>query len=144
MRRRLATALAVVAAFAFVLDGALGGEHHLPTAMGGSHYHAQTHHAQAYHSHGSTVAADHQVVDGAAVDGVNVAAHYHGSSPQSGADISGNCCSCACCAAVVLPCLSAQASPFVLIRSMALAHDRQGHGVVPEGLRRPPRPLSIA
>ena len=133
MCRRLATTLAVVAAFAFVLDGALGGEHHLPTAMGGSHYHA---HAQAHHSHGSTVAADHQIVD--------VAAHSHGSSPQSGGDISGNCCSCACCAAVVLPCLIAEAAPFVLIRSMTLARDRQADGVVPEGLRRPPRPLSIA
>ena len=138
MCRRLATTLAVVAAFAFVLDGALGGEHHLPTAMGGSHYHAHAH-----HSHGATVAADHQLVDSAAVDGVDIAAHHHGSSPQSGADTGSNCCSCVC-AAVVLPCLSGEATPFVLIRNMAFASHRDVDGIVPEGLHRPPRPLSIA
>src|SRR5262245_32016666 len=125
MCRRFATALAVVAALAFVADGALGSEHHLPTAMGGGHYHAHAH----GHSHGPAD-ADHQLVDGAAVDGVDLAAHHHGSSPSSG-DIGANCCSCACCAAVVLPCLRAQSASFVLIRTIAFAHRRHSDGIVP-------------
>jgi hypothetical protein len=44
----------------------------------------------------------------------------------------------------MLPCLNAQATPFVVIKNMAFAHRRHGDGIVPEGLRRPPRPLSIA
>jgi len=138
--RRVATALAVVAALAFVADGALGSEHHLPTAMGSGHYHA---HAYG-HSHGAANAADHHAIDGDTVDGVDVTAGYHhGSSPPS-ADIGANCCSCACCAAIVLPCLSVLSAPFVLIQTIAFVHRRHGEGIVPEGLRRPPRPLSIA
>ena len=138
MCRRFATCLAIAAALAFVADGALGAEHHLPTAPASGHYHAHA------HSHGPADAADHQLVDGDAVDGVEMAAHHHGSSPLSGADTGANCCACACCAAIVLPCLSAQAAPFVLIRNIAFGHRRHGDGIVPEGLRRPPRPLSIA
>jgi hypothetical protein len=134
LRRRFATALAVVAALAFVADGALGSEHHVPVAAGG-HYHAHAH----SHSHGPADAADHQFVDGDAVD-----AHSPGSSPPTGADVGTSCCSCACSAAIVLPSLSAQATPFMLIRNMTFAHRRHGDGIVPEGLRRPPRPLSIA
>jgi hypothetical protein len=133
--RRFATALAVVAALAFVADGALGAGHHLATASGG-HYHAHA------HSHGSS---DHQVVDADAMDGTDVAAaHDHGSAPESAPDIGANCCSCTCGAAILLPSLNAHAAPFVLVRTLATASRPQSDGVVPDGLRRPPKPLAIA
>ncbi len=133
--RRFATALAVVAALAFVADGALGAGHHLATASGG-HYHAHA------HSHGSS---DHQVVDADAMDGTDVAAaHHHGSAPESAPDTGANCCSCTCGAAILLPSLNGYATPFVLVRTTAVANRPQGDGVVPDGLRRPPKPLAIA
>ena len=133
--RRLATALAVVAALAFVADGALGAGHHVATASDG-HYHAHA------HSHASS---DHQVVDADAMDGTDVAAaHHHGSAPESAPDTGANCCSCTCGAAVLLPSLNAHATPFVLVRTTAVANRPQSDGVVPDGLRRPPKPLAIA
>jgi hypothetical protein len=138
MCRRVATALAVVAALAFVVDGALGANHHVLAAAHGDHYHAHA------HSHGPAAASDHQFVGDVAADAA-VAADHHGSSPTSAPDADANCtCACACSAALVLPHLTAQAAPFLLIQNMAFAHRRYGDGIVPEGLRRPPRPLSIA
>jgi hypothetical protein len=134
----LATCLAVVAAFAFVLDGALGADHHPPTpASGCIHYHSYA------YSHAPAAAADHQVIDGDAAGVVDLAAAHQDSAPESGPDAGANCC-CACSAAIVLPSLTAQAVPFVLLRSMATANRRHDDGIVTEGLRRPPRPLAIA
>ncbi|HZO46926.1 MAG TPA: hypothetical protein VFB68_13595 [Xanthobacteraceae bacterium] len=132
--RRFATALAVVAAFAFVADGALGAGHHLATASSG-HYHAHA------HSHASS---DHQVVDGHAMDGTDIAGHQHGSAPESAPDGGANCCSCACGAVILLPVLNAQSAPFVVVRTTAIANRPQSDGVVPDGLRRPPKPQAIA
>ena len=135
MCRRVATALAVVAALALVIDGALGTAGHqaaaAPAQVGHFHVHA--------HSH---VASDHQLVQADVAAQADAA--DHGSSSPSGADFGGNCCSCACSAAMVLPSLTAQVAPFQLIRDTAFANHRHGDGIVPEGLRRPPRPLSIA
>jgi hypothetical protein len=150
--RRFATTLAVVAAFAFVLDGAFGADHHPAASGSGGHDHAHV------HSHGPVHASGHQpaggdiagsvvagsVVAGSVVaDSVEVAAH-DGSAPVSGPDAGASCCSCTCCAALVLPSLNAQAAPFVLVPTVALAQRRHGDGIVPESLRRPPRPLAIA
>jgi len=132
---QIATCLALVAAFSFVLDGALGADH--PVAATGAHYHA--------HSHGPAGASHHQLVDGDVVDDVDgAAAHHDGSSPVSSPDTGASCCVCTCCAAHVPPCLSAQAAPFLLLRKMAMASRHHGDGIVPDGLRRPPRPLAIA
>jgi hypothetical protein len=132
--RRIATALAVVAALAFAADGALGVGHHLATASGG-HYQAHAH---------SHAGSDHQVVDVHGMDSTDVvAAHHDGSAPESGLDTGANCCSCTCGAAVLLPSLNAHAAPFVLLRATAVANRPQGDGVVPDGLRRPPKPLAI-
>jgi hypothetical protein len=133
MCRRLATALAVVAALAFVADGALGAGQHLATASGG-HYHA--------HGHASS---DHQVAGAAAMDGTDItAADHHGSAPESAPDPGANCCSCTCGAAILLPSLNAHAAPFVVARTMVTGKRPQSDGVAPDGLRRPPRPLAIA
>jgi hypothetical protein len=131
--------LALVAALALVLDGALGADHH-PTATPASsgHYHAHG------HSHGPADAADHQVIDDDVAGDVGIAAGHHGSSPVSAPDAGASCCFCACCAAIVLPCLNAQAAPFALLRTRATAHRRYGDGIVPDGLQRPPKPLAIA
>lgn len=138
--RRLATALAVVATFAFVLDGALGGDHHLPTASGG-HHHAHVH-SHAFDSHAPADASDHQHITGDVA--VDLAAGQQDSAPQSGFDGNASCCFCCCSAAVVLPSLTMQAVPFVLMRTSLAANARESSGVEPDGLRRPPRPLSIA
>jgi len=45
---------------------------------------------------------------------------------------------------MVLPCLNAQAVPFVLLRTVATTLPRHGDGVVPDGQQRPPRPFGIA
>jgi hypothetical protein len=137
--RRFATALAVVAALAFVADGALGAGHHLAMPSGG-HYHAYGHsHASSDHQ-----VVDAQVVDTDAMDGTDIAGHHHGSAPDSAPDTGANCCSCTCGAAVLLPGLNAHAAPFVLVRTTAVANRPQSDGVVPDGLRRPPKPLAIA
>jgi hypothetical protein len=143
MCRRVLTALAVVAALAFVIDGALGGSHLVPAASAHvGHVHAHSH--VDADSHAPAV-LDHQVVNGDVVADADVVGHHHGSSPASTPDADGNCCcACACCAAVLLPSMNVQAAPFLLIRDMTFADRRYGDGIVPEGLRRPPRPLSIA
>jgi hypothetical protein len=138
--RRFATALAVVAALAFVADGALGADHHLATASGG-HFHAHAH----SHALPDLQAADHQVVDADAMAGTDVAAgNHHGSASESAPDTGANCCSCTCGVAILLPSLNARAAPFVLVRTTAIANRPQGDGVVPDGLHRPPKPLAIA
>jgi hypothetical protein len=141
MCRRVATAFAVVAVLAFVVDNALGGNHLVPAASA----HAGHTHGHA-HSQAPAAASDHQFISGDVAADTEIAAHHHGSSPASGpdADANGCTCACACCAAIVLPSLTTQAAPFLLIRDMAFAYRHHGDGIVPEGLRRPPRPLSIA
>jgi hypothetical protein len=138
--RRVATALAVVAALAFVMGGALGGNHLVPAASAHvGHFHVHAH----GHSHAPAAVSDHQSIDGNAV----AAAAQHGSSPTSAPDADGNCCTCctcACSAAALQPAPIGQATPFLSIANIAFAHRRHGDGIVPEGLRRPPRPLSIA
>jgi hypothetical protein len=132
--RRFATCLAVAAALAFVADGALGADHHLGAApASGGHYHA--------HAHSHAGASDHQLVHGDVADSADLAAAHDGFAPASGAEA--GCCFCACCAGIVLPSLSAHAAPFVLLRTMATVNHRHGDGVVPDGLRRPPRTIAI-
>ena len=143
--RRVATTLAVMAALAFVIDGALGG-HLVPAASAHvGHFHVHAHNHAHAHSHGPVV-SDHQFINGDVVADVDVATVRHGSSPTPGPDADGNCCTCACaCSAAALqPALIAQAAPFLLISNMAFVHRRHGDGIVPEGLRRPPRTPSIA
>jgi hypothetical protein len=132
--KRFATALAVVAAFAFVADGALGASHHLAMGNDGySHVHS--------HSHASS---NHHAVDAAALDGSDIASSHRGSVPDSSPDVGANCCSCTCGAVIMLPSLIAHAARFVLVRTTAVANRPQSDGVVPDGLRRPPKPLAIA
>ena len=131
LARRTAIFLALVAALAFVLNNAL---HAHPMPGSGGHVHAV--------GHGPADDPTDQVVDGVVVNAN--AAHHDGSSPSRGADGHANCCACTCHAAVVLPSLHAHAILFVVIRTMAFANHRPGEGIVPEGLRRPPRPLAIA
>jgi hypothetical protein len=142
MCRRVATALAVMAALAFVIDGALGGGHLVPAASAHvGHFHTHAHSHADGHSHAPAV-SDHQIVNG---DVVADTADHRGSSPTSAPDADADCCcACACCAVVLLPSLNGQAIPFLVIRDMAFAQRRHGDGIVPESLRRPPRPLSIA
>jgi hypothetical protein len=131
--RRFATALAAVAALAFVADGALGASHHLATGSDG-HYHAHVH---------SHVSADHHVADVDALNGTAIAGDHRGSAPDSSSDVGANCCSCTCGAVVLLPGLVVHSARFVVVRTTAVANRPQSDGVVPDGLRRPPKPLAI-
>ncbi|MBX9776835.1 MAG: hypothetical protein K2Y71_20850 [Xanthobacteraceae bacterium] len=142
MCRRVATALAVMSVLAFAIDGALGGSHLVPAASAHvGHVHAHAHSQADAHGHAPGV-SDHQIVSN---DVVTVTADHHASFPTSAPDADANCCSaCACCAAVLLPSSNGQSAPFLVAQTLALAHRRHGDGFVPEGLRRPPRPLSIA
>ena len=139
LAKGFATCLAVVAALAFGADGALGADHHLGAApAGGGHHHHHHHHHAHSHSHHAG-AAHHQHIHGDVADAIDLATVDSSSTPVHGSDA----CFCACCAALVLPSLSAQAAPFVLLRAMATVNHRHGDGVVPDGLRRPPRPTAI-
>jgi hypothetical protein len=140
--RRFATALAVIAALAFVLDGARATDHHGTAGAGGyqhlhSHGPAGTlahHHAHGNHGHGGVAPA---------ADGADVAALDQETSPPFALD-GANCCCGVSCAAVMLPCLNAEAVSLVVLRTMTTAYRHPGDGIVPDGLRRPPRPLAIA
>lgn len=138
--RRFATALAVVAALALVVDGALSADHHVAASAAGGHLHAQV----GCPGQDLNDASGQQLVNGGVVDSVDIAAADRDSSPVSTPDTATASCSCASCAAIVLPYLSAEAAPFVLLRNLATTHRRHGDGVVLDGLRRPPRPLAIA
>lgn len=133
--RRVATALAVMATLAFVLDGARAVDHHGAGSANGGHHHVHV------HSHGDAASAHHHV-HGHHVH-ADVAGLDQGSSPVSTTD-GANCCCGVSCAAVLLPCLNAQAVPFVLLQAMATIYRHPGDGIEPDGLRRPPRPLAIA
>jgi hypothetical protein len=136
--RRFATCLAVVAALAFALNGALGSNHHM-SAAAGHHHHGESHSYGAHahgHSHGGlTFGHHHGDVDMAALDQDGALP----SSPDADADGYLN----ACFAAVVLPCPSAHALPILFCGTVTAAHPRQVEGVVPDGLRKPPRPLAL-
>jgi hypothetical protein len=136
--------LAVVAALAFVADGALGADHHLgaaPASGGHHHMHAHGHSHGHVHAHSHTAASDHRHINGDVVEAIDLGAADGSSVPASGSDA--YCCFCACCAAIVLPSLNAQAAPVVLLRTLAIAYRGHSDGVVPDGLRRPPRPTAI-
>jgi hypothetical protein len=148
--RRLATCLAIAAAFAFVVEGALGTGHH-PLAGSASHGHHQVQaHSHALISHASTgdasINAHHQIdahhhhARGDVVAGV--AADHHGSVPAS-AD--GGCsCSCMSCSFAILPRWNVAAAPLAPFLAVTSLRRRQGDGVDPDGLRRPPRPHAIS
>jgi hypothetical protein len=135
--RRLATALAVVAALALAANGSLGSNHHMSAAAGHDHGEAHSHGASG-HSHGahghSHADHSHHNADVAALD----------QDGPSSPDADASCYLNACFAAVVLPCPSMQALPIPFCGTVSAAHDRHGKGVVPDGPRKPPRPLSIA
>jgi hypothetical protein len=141
--RRLATALAVVATFALLLDGALGANHHLSAAAPG-HHHAESHnhgsHNHGAHSHGSH---GHDVDLSGVNSNLDVTAADEDGAPASAIDADANCWLNACYAAVVLPCPSLHALPVVFCGTVTAAHPRQTKGVVPDGLRKPPRPLAL-
>jgi len=144
LAKPFATCLAVVAALAFVADGALGGDHHLgaaPASGGHHHMHAHGHSHGHVHAHSHTAASDHRQINGDVAEAIDLATVDGSSVPASGSDAC--CCCCACNAAVVLPSLNAQVAPFVLLRSLIMADRRYGDGIVPDGLRRPPRPTAI-
>lgn len=141
--RRFATALAVMAALALVLNGALGSNHHLSAAAGHDHAEAHSHGTHAHsHSHAASI-ADHQSAHVDVLHDVDVAAaDIDGAlafSPDADACDYLNACS----AAVVLPCPSTHALPFLLFGTLNAAPPRYHQGVIPDGLRRPPRPLAI-
>jgi hypothetical protein len=137
--RRVATALAVVAALALAVNGSLGSNHHMSAAAGHDHGESHSHGANG-HSHGahghSHADHSHHNVDVAALD-------QDGAVPSS-PDADASCYLNACFAAVVLPCPSTQALAIPFCGTISTAHDRHGKGVVPDGPRKPPRPLSIA
>jgi hypothetical protein len=133
--RRFATALAVVAALALAVNGALGSNHHM-SAAAGHHDHGESH-SHGGHAHGHSHAADHDHgdVDMAALDQDGALP----SSPDADADGYLN----ACFAAVVLPCPSAQALPILFCGTVIAAHPRQAKGVEPDGPRKPPRTMTL-
>jgi hypothetical protein len=139
LARHFATCLAVVAVLAFVLDGALGSNHHLSAAAAG-HHHAEPHsHGSHAHRHGVDL-SDRQLVHS---NVSHVPAADHEGALASSLDADANSWLNACYAAVVLPCPSTHALPILFCGTVTAAHPRQGKGVVPDGLRKPPRPLAI-
>jgi hypothetical protein len=48
------------------------------------------------------------------------------------------------CAAVLVPLLNVQTVSFAVLQAMVTTYHGPGDGIVPDGLRRPPRPLAIA
>jgi hypothetical protein len=128
--KRLTAGLAVAAAFVFVLGVA-------PAAAHPGHLHgAASITTQNHGGHLADASGDHAVeVSVTEADGGNGA---------QGAGPSPDCCVfCANCAVAALPSLNALAEPFVLLRNTLAADPRSGDGVVPDGLRRPPRPIAI-
>jgi hypothetical protein len=121
--------LALVAALSFVLNTASHADHHLPASDG--HFHAV--------GHDAANAPDHRLVADA-----ESAAHHDHTAPSPAADSDANCCACTCGPAIALPSLHAHAVPCVMIRTVAVANHHPGDGIVAEGPRRPPRPLSTA
>lgn len=141
--RRFATALAVVAALALVLNGALGSNHHLSAAAGHHHGEPHSHGADAHvHSHAAPI-ADHQLANDDVSHGVDVAAVDFDGALAFSPDADANDYLNACSAAVVLPCPSTHALPFLFFGTLIAAHPRRDKGVIPDGLRRPPRRLAI-
>jgi hypothetical protein len=132
MCRRVAAALAVVAALALAVNGALGSNHHMSAAAGHDHGEAHSHGAHS-HSH-----ADHHH------GGVDMAALDQDGALPSSPDADANCYLNACFAAVLLPCPGTQALPILFCGTVTAPHARHGTGVIPDGPRKPPRPLSIA
>jgi hypothetical protein len=135
--RRFATCLAVAAALAFVLDGALGANHHLSAAAPGHHHaepnsHGSHGHGPHAHSHSVDVAHD-----------VDMPAADHDGALASAPDADANSWLNACYAAVVLPCPNTQALPYLFGEAVTAVHSRHDKGVIPDGLRKPPRPLAL-
>jgi hypothetical protein len=129
MCRRVATALAVVAALALAANGALGSNHHMSAAAGHHHDHGESHsHGAHGHSHADH---SHHNVDMAAVD--------LDEAVPSSPDVDADCYLNACFAAVVLPCPSAHVLPVLFFGTLASAQPGQAKGVEPGGPRKPPR-----
>lgn len=146
--RRFATALAVMAVLAFALDGALGANHHLSAAAPGhTHPHghgAHGHHAHSHHAHGHDVdLSDHQPGHGDVSHDIDMPAADYDGALASAPDADENCWLNACFAAVVLPCPSAQALPVLFCGIVTAVHPRQGDGIEPDGLRKPPRTRAL-
>ncbi|MCC6889698.1 MAG: hypothetical protein IT536_14290 [Hyphomicrobiales bacterium] len=135
--RGLATALAVVAALAFVFESALGADHNRPASASTS---ASGHHHAYDHGQSAGSAHHHQqhAVGPAAAGGDAQAVPDADSLPAADA------CYCYSCSAVVLPILSYVAAPLTALQAMTLFGAGRHDGVVPAGLRRPPRAIAIA
>jgi hypothetical protein len=132
--RRLATALAVVAALALAANGALGSNHHMSAAAGHHHGHGESHsHGTHGHSHSH---ADHQH------DNIDVAASDQDEALPSSFDADADSYLNACSAAVVLPYPSAQALPALFFGTVTAAQPRQVQGIDPGGPRKPPRTIA--
>jgi hypothetical protein len=139
--RRLATVLAVVAALAFAANGALGSNHHMSAAAG--HDHGEAHSHGAYGHHHSHAAADHHHAHHGVSHGVDTAAVDFDGALGFSPDADANEYLSACSAAVVLPCPSTQALPFLFSGTLTAAQPRRDKGVIPDGPRKPPRPVAI-
>jgi uncharacterized membrane protein len=130
MCRRVATALAVLAALALAANGALGSNHHMSAAAGHHHDHGDSHGHSHTHGH-SHAGHSHHDVDVAALD-------QDGALPSS-SDADADSYLNACFAAVVLPAPTPQALPVVFCGTVTAAHPRQAKGIEPGGPRKPPR-----
>ena len=136
MCRRVATALAVVAALALAANGALGSNHHMSAAAGHHHDHDESH-IHGMHAHGHSH-ADHQH------DNIGVAAFDQDGALPSPVDADADSYLNACFAAVVLPCPSAQALPILFFGTVTAAQPRPAKGIEPDGPRKPPRTMAPA
>jgi hypothetical protein len=134
--RRFATALAVVAALGFAVNGALGSNHHM-SAAAGHHDHGESH-SHGGHGHSHAADHDHGNVEIAASD-QDGAISYSSDANADDADGYLN----ACFAAVVLPCPSTQALPILFCGTVIVAHPRQAKGIEPDGPRKPPRTMTL-
>jgi hypothetical protein len=131
--------LAIVAALAFVVDGAFGAYHHRAAASAGaSHDHAHV------HSHGPVGSSHHHHAGGHFLDASHDIAAQADFAPTSGVDVDACSCLCASCAAVVLPWLNVAASLMQSTPSRVVVHRRHSDGVEPDGPRKPPKPIAIA
>lgn len=138
--KRLAAGLALAAMFGFMLDGALGSNHHLSAAPGHHHEHPHDHGGHA-HVHGETDSlSHHQVGHGIVPHGADVAAADQDAAlPTPAPDADALCYLHACAAAIVLPCMNAQKLPFILAAAVSAVQPGPAKGVEPAGPRKPPR-----
>jgi hypothetical protein len=143
LAKRFATCLSVVAALSFAADAALGTNHHM-SAAAGHHHHGDSHshgahsHVHRHHAPASDVQAAHDEISQA-----DTAAGDLDGALSSSLDNDGCGFLNACFAAVVLPCPRTHSVPCLFYTTIRAAQPRPGKGVEPDGLRRPPRPLTL-